>query len=228
MTLGFPSGSKNLCKLLWVSCEVFVLHGYDWIHWVPKSCTTIAYRWFTIFTENFVTCCCQITKIFCTKYDSTNASSARGPCNFGPLTDLAISVFREVSVNTLCLPKSALLVDVGSKDTSWEELACEYLCSGTLSSTNFFLWILATPGFQQTTGLPVLSGFPLHLGLGYWVAWQQTTGLPVLSSLQHLGLTQALDGIQIFPFSSLTVAWYCCNWWRRRAWGRCRMIALLS
>ena len=25
--------------------RIFVLHGYDWIHWVAKSCTTIAYRW---------------------------------------------------------------------------------------------------------------------------------------------------------------------------------------
>ena len=39
-----PIGSKNFCKLLWVSCEVFVLHGNDWIHWVAKSCTTTAYR----------------------------------------------------------------------------------------------------------------------------------------------------------------------------------------
>ena len=28
-----------------------------------------------------------------------HASSARGPCNFGPFTDLAISVFREMSMN---------------------------------------------------------------------------------------------------------------------------------
>ena len=46
-------------------------------------------------------CCYQVTKIFCTRYGSANASSARGPCNFGPLTDLAISVFREVSINTV-------------------------------------------------------------------------------------------------------------------------------
>ena len=32
---------------------------------------------------------------------STMASSAWGPCNFGPLTDLAISVFREMSINTV-------------------------------------------------------------------------------------------------------------------------------
>ena len=35
----------TLGKLLSVSWEVFVLHGDDWIHWVAKSCTTVAYRW---------------------------------------------------------------------------------------------------------------------------------------------------------------------------------------
>ena len=105
MTLSFLSGSKNFCKLLCVSCEVFDLHGYDWIHWVAKSCT-IAYRWllvsrFTIFTENLVICCYQVTKIFCSRYGSAIASSARDPCNFRPLTDLAISVSREVSINTV-------------------------------------------------------------------------------------------------------------------------------
>ena len=39
----FSSG--NFCKLLWVYCGVFVLHGYVWIHWVVDSCTTTAYRW---------------------------------------------------------------------------------------------------------------------------------------------------------------------------------------
>ena len=32
----FLFGSKNFCKLLCVSCEVFVLHGYHWIHWLPS------------------------------------------------------------------------------------------------------------------------------------------------------------------------------------------------
>ena len=45
--------------------------------------------------------CNQITKIFCSKYGSANASSAWGPCNFGPFTDLAISVFGEMSFNTV-------------------------------------------------------------------------------------------------------------------------------
>ena len=42
---------------------------------------------FTIFTKNLVICAI--------------ASSARSPCNFGPLADLSISVFREVSTNTV-------------------------------------------------------------------------------------------------------------------------------
>ena len=45
-------------------------------------------------------CCYEITKIFSTMYGSTIASSTRGPCNFSPLADLAISVFREMSINT--------------------------------------------------------------------------------------------------------------------------------
>ena len=43
-TVSFLSGSKNFCKLLWVSCEDFVLNGYTWIHWVVRSCTTTSYR----------------------------------------------------------------------------------------------------------------------------------------------------------------------------------------
>ena len=65
------------------------------------DCISMIVSRFTTFTENFVICCNQVTKIFCTRYGSANASSARCPCNFGPLTDLAISVFREVRKNTV-------------------------------------------------------------------------------------------------------------------------------
>ena len=140
MTLGFLFGSKNFCKLLSVSWEVFALHGYDWIHWEANSCTTTAYRW--LFRDSqpsltfFLIGCNQMTKIFCTMYDSANTSSAWGPCDFGPLADLASSVFREVRKNCAC-PKPHFSWTWGSKDGSWEELACESLCSGTLSSTRF-------------------------------------------------------------------------------------------
>ena len=65
------------------------------------DCISMIVSRFTTFTENFVICCFQVTKIFCTRYGSANASSARGPCDFGPLTDLAISDFREVSMDAV-------------------------------------------------------------------------------------------------------------------------------
>ena len=46
-------------------------------------------------------CCYQITKIVSTRYGSAIASYAWGFCNFCPLADLAISVFREMSINTV-------------------------------------------------------------------------------------------------------------------------------
>ena len=68
------------------------------------DCISMIVSRLTIFTENFVICCKQVTKKFCTRYGSATASSARGPCNFGPLTDLAISVLREMSINTVVTP----------------------------------------------------------------------------------------------------------------------------
>ena len=86
-------------------------------HVLHHDCISMIVSRFTTFTENFVICCNQITKIFCTRYGSANASSARGSCNFGPLTDLAISVFREVSINTV-FTQIHTSRGVGSKDGS--------------------------------------------------------------------------------------------------------------
>ena len=63
------------------------------------DCISMIVSRFAIVTEDLVICCYHVTKIFCTRYGSVNESSARGSCKFGPLTDLAISVFREVSIN---------------------------------------------------------------------------------------------------------------------------------
>ena len=69
------------------------------------------------------------------------------------------------------------------------------LCVQELCHPLDFLWILAaTPGCRNTTGLPVVSWFHHYLVLGFWLASVQTTGLSVPSSLQHVYLTQALDG----------------------------------
>ena len=40
-------------------------------------------------------------KVDSSRYGFAIVSSARSPCNFGPLADLAISVFREMSINTV-------------------------------------------------------------------------------------------------------------------------------
>ena len=44
-------------------------------------------------------CCYQVTEVVSSRYGFAIASSAWGPCNIGPFTDLAISVFKEMSVN---------------------------------------------------------------------------------------------------------------------------------
>ena len=88
------------------------------------DCISMIVSRFTTFTENFVICCNQITKIFCTRYDSANASSAWCPRNFGPLTDLAISVFREVSTNTVF---TQIHTSLGSKiihEKNWRVSLC--------------------------------------------------------------------------------------------------------
>ena len=60
------------------------------------DCVPLIVSRFTIFSKNFVICCYPVTKLFCSKYLITCAFSARSPYDFGPLTDFAISVFREV------------------------------------------------------------------------------------------------------------------------------------
>ena len=152
MTLGFLCGSKNFCKLHCVSWEVFVLYGYDWIHWVAKSCTTTAYRWLFRDSE-------PSQRTLWSAVLKSPKFSARGTAPplrllHGALVILVlwqISQFRSQGkwVLTLCLPKSTLLAGVGSKDGSWEELACESLRSGTLSSTRFSLNSCSHSGMSE-------------------------------------------------------------------------------
>ena len=65
------------------------------------DCISMIVSRFTSFTDNFKIGCNQITNICCTRYGSANTSSSWGSCNFGPLADLAISVFQKVSFNTV-------------------------------------------------------------------------------------------------------------------------------
>ena len=220
MTWGFPFGSKILCKLLCVSWEVFVLHGYDWIHWVAKSCTTIAHRW--LFRDSQP----SLTTLWSAVIKSPTFS-ARGTAPpirllHGALVILVlwqISQFWSLGkwVLTLFLPKSTLLV--GSKDNAWKELACESLCWGTLSSTRFSLNSCNHSGMSEWHGSPrtyswssFLFGFLILVGL---VNDSSEVSIPIYP-------------IQVFPCPSLTVAWHSCGWWGRRAWGTRGMINFLT
>ena len=100
----------GLQELLQASLGFLLSFCFAWICLDPLSgqvlhhdCVPVIVSRFTIVTENLVICCHQVTKIFSTRYGFAFASSARGPCDFGPLTDLA---------------KSSRLLNVGSKDTS--------------------------------------------------------------------------------------------------------------
>ena len=133
MTLGFLFGSKNCCKLLLCFLRSFCFArtrldplGGQVLH---HDCISMIFSRFTTFTENFVVYCDQITKIFWTRYDSANARLLHGALVIFVLWQISQCRSFGKRVSTLCLPKSALLASVGSKDGSWEELACESLCS---------------------------------------------------------------------------------------------------
>ena len=172
--------SRNFFKLLWVSCEVLSLHGYAWIHWVARSCTTTAYRW--LFRDSQLSLRTLWSAVI--KSPKFTARGTASPLRLlhGALVILVrlpISQFRSLwkRVWTLCLPKSSRLFVVGPKETSWEELAWEPPCNG-ISSSIKFPWILAaiaeSQDRQNTTGYPVLSWFPFYLVLGFrWLGFHQ-------------------------------------------------------
>ena len=137
-------------------------------------------------------------------------------------------------------------MDVGSKDTSCEELACESPCSGTLSSTRFSLNSCSHSGISEHNGagLAANNGWPRSIMVssifGFWflVGLAALPGLAAnkrVSPFYHLFNIGSwhrhwsrIDSTLILPFSSLTVAWCCRSWWRRRGCGRWRMMTLLS
>ena len=94
-------------------------------------------------------------------------------CSFGPYTDLAISVFREMNINTV-LTQILTSLECGLyRDfmRNWREnlLVLEFHHPPT------FCWILAaTPGSQNTTGCTVLSWSPFYLFLSFcWLEFHQ-------------------------------------------------------
>ena len=95
MTFGFSDSSKNFRGLLFnllrsvhfARIRLDQLSGQILHH----DCISMIISRFTIFTKNLVIC-----------FGCATASSARDSCNCGPLTDFAISVFQEMTFNTMC------------------------------------------------------------------------------------------------------------------------------
>ena len=125
-------------------------------------------------------------KLYSSRYGSANASSARGPCTYGPLTDLAISVFKGNEYQHFVYPNPHVLASIGSKDDSWEELACDSIIHEICSE-----FLQPFRPVRNLTGLTSLhSDLRFYLVWDFWLPW--STSLAVLS-FQHVYLTQILE-----------------------------------
>ena len=175
------------------------------------DCISVIVSRFTIFTENFVICCYQVTKIFCTRYGFAIASSAWGPCNFGPLTDLAISVFREVSINTV-LTQILTSLECGLQRRFMRR-------TGVRVSMywNFIIHQNFPEFLQPLWDLRIQRVAPFYRGF-IRLPWS------IINRSWHLHWRDVTFNL-ILSFSSLGIT-YCR--WRRRAGRRCRTMTLPS
>ena len=162
-----------------MSWEIFVLHGYDSIHWVAKSCTT--------------------TEIHHLHWELCSARGTAPPMRLlhGALVILVlwqISQFRSLGkwIFSLCLPKSTLLEGVDSKDGSWEELACESLRSRTLIIHEIFSEFLQP---FQYVGMQQVSPFwiVVVVCIWFWIFGWFGQRVSHVLSFQHVYLTQKLE-----------------------------------
>ena len=228
MTLGFLSGSKNFCKLLSVSWEVFTettgsigwpspaprLHIGDCLdirscHWRPCDLLVV------IKSPNF---------------------SARGTAPplrllLGALVILVlwqISQFRSLGkwVWTLCLPISSRLLSMDSKDSSWEELEWESPCTGISSSTKFSLNSCSHSTISELARPESANnGSPRYILGSFFIWFWICIGLVNIGSPWSLinrswhSYWRNVTFNSILSFSSLNFTYW--RWWRRtgrRCW----------
>ena len=136
------------------------------------------------------------------------------------LVRLQISKFRSLVkwVWTLCLPKSSRLFVIGSKETSWEELAWEPPCNGISSSTKFSLNSCNHSGISESHGFHRSIVVSFSFVFGILLAWV-SSGFPDPSTTN----SDTGTGGCIFLFSNRHIAH--CRW-RRWGWRRWRRMAL--
>ena len=106
--------------------KVFVLHRYDWIHWMAKSCTTTAYRW--LLRDSLT----SLRTLWSAVIKSPKCSALGTTAPVRLLQEaLVIFVFKQISqfgsfgkcLYTLCLPELGSTFGRGSIGSSWGELA---------------------------------------------------------------------------------------------------------
>ena len=125
-------------------------------------------------------CSYQVTKSISTRHSSTIASSVWSPCNFGLFTDLAISVFREMSMNAV-LTQILTSLEYGL-------LRCFMTRTGVRISAywNFVIHQIFPEFLQPLRDFRILRVSPFFLWLffivfGVLLAWV-SSGRPDLSS----------------------------------------------
>ena len=199
----FPIGFQELLQAS--LCEVLVLHGYAWIHWVARSCTTTAYRWLfrdsQLSLRTLWSAVIKSPKVVSSRYGFAIASAARSPCNFGPFTDLAISVFREMSIQIVLT----------------QILTSLFSGLGRCFTTKISLNSCIHSGISESNGSPRSIVVSFLLDLGIWLAWL-SSGCPDLSSTNS---DTGTGEMSLLGASSLSRTWqiaYC--GWRRWGWRR--------
>ena len=128
---------------------------------------------------------------------------------------------------TLCWPKSSPLLNLGSKDASWEELAWESPCTGLSSSTKFSLNSCSHSGISEYNGsLRSFNNVSLRSTCGSFFVFSDFVGLVNIRSPRSVinrcwhSYWRDVTLSSIFSFSSLNFTY--CRWrrrGRRRWWG---------
>ena len=202
MTVSFHLDYKNFWKLLCVSSEFLLARkSIEWPSPAPRLQVDDFLKIHNLHWE-LVICCSHITNIICTRYNSTNTSSARSFCNFGPLIDLENSVFKKILVDDRVPERRDSHASSSFKSPS--EPTSVISADLGKQCLNSVLWTLAAiPARWNGTSLsaPYL-GLRFDLVLVFWLVW--STSLPVLS-VQHDHMTQVLDEESIPHWSSLAL-----------------------
>ena len=194
MTLGFLSGSRKFCKLLWVSCEVlFCTDMLGSIEWLSPAPPLQIGDFFEIHNCHWEPCdlLLSISKISARGtspplqllHGALVILSSDRSRNFGPLGN---------EYNDCAHTKSSRLLNMGSKNTLWEELAWESPCRGISSSTKVSLNSCSHSGISEHNGLSRSIVVSFLIGFCFFLAWVSSS-CPDLSSFVVDTITEEMS-----------------------------------